>query len=106
MAHMYFAGWDYLEGQEDLASGLKMWIAGVTEWFIGVVGILPRPPDPPSSLSKERLSVLLVFCWGSGKLTAHLGTPMIRNTTYSGVYIGHPIHGNAPVWLVDLDPKL
>ena len=40
----------YLEGQGDLVSGLIVGIIRVIIWVIGVINLLTRAPDPPSSV--------------------------------------------------------
>ena len=40
----------YLEGPGDLVSRLIRGITGVTIWVIGVINLLMKSPDPPSSL--------------------------------------------------------
>ena len=39
----------YLEGQEDLVTRLIMGINGLTIWVIGVITLLTKSPDPPST---------------------------------------------------------
>ena len=38
----------YLEGHGDVVTRLIMGITGVILWFIGVISILTKSPDPPS----------------------------------------------------------
>ena len=38
----------HLEGREDLVSRLIVGIIKVTKWFIGVIILLAKSPDPPS----------------------------------------------------------
>ena len=40
----------YLEGQGDLVTRLIMGINGLTIWVIGVITLLTKSPDPPSTV--------------------------------------------------------
>ena len=67
-----------MEGQGELVSRLIVGLAGVTIWLIGVVNLLTKSPDPPSSLQANGISRYILELEG-----VRLNVEILSNMSHS-----------------------